>query len=359
MTRRTAIAVAAAVFLVASPSSARALDLGQKAPELEVTAWAKGDSITIAGGAAKTVFVVEFFSVFKSDSADAFDAATKLQDKWKQKGLEIVEVTVESKADVDKFLGEHPTSCHVAIDENHNTQTAFFGAEPALPQAVVVDKTGAVVFLGDPTDGMDKVVEDVVAGKFDLAKAVEIRKLKEEMWQGVGGDEEDDPPEGAKPDAKEEAKRRAERLDALCDKILELDPCDGAAWGRRVDGFRRKNDLEGYRKFVKTGVERMKDDAKALARVAREAIDDWKVSWRDPDLATTIARRAVEISKSQDAEVLDAYAQVLAAIGLLDMAVEQEKKAVALEPKTEQYARSLAFYQSCLATKQKAKPPKK
>jgi tetratricopeptide (TPR) repeat protein len=360
MRRSAALAFATSLLVASSASSARALELGEKAPELEVTAWAKGDPITIAGGAQKNVFVVEFFSAFKSECVDALAAATKLQDKWKTKGLEIVAVTVESKAEIDKFLAEHPTSCRVAIDEFHNTQSAYVGADPALPRAVVVDRSGSIVFLGDPTDGMDRVVDDVVAGKFDLAKAVEIRKLKEEMWKDGGDDgEEDAPPVEAKVDAKEAAKKRAERIDALCDKILDLDPADVSAWNRRADGFRRRDDLEGYRKFVKTWVERMKDDAKALARVARQSMDEWKVTWRDPDLATTTARRAVEISKSQDAEVLDAYAQVLAALGLLDMAVEQEKKAVALEPKDDDYARSLAFFQSCLATKQKAKPPKK
>ena len=83
-------------------------------------------------------------------------------------------------------------------------------------------------------------------------------------------------------------------------------------------------------------------------------MDENKLNWRDPDLAVTAARRAVEVSKSSDAEVLDAYADVLSNVGLLDLAVEQEKKAVALEPKSEQYARSLAFLQTCLATKQKA-----
>ena len=43
-------------------------------------------------------------------------------------------------------------ACRVAIDELHNTQTAYLGADPALPQAVVVDKQGVIVFLGDPTD---------------------------------------------------------------------------------------------------------------------------------------------------------------------------------------------------------------
>jgi len=356
--RRCTVRAAAAAFVVALPlASASALDLGEKAPELEVTAWAKGDAVTVAAGAERPVYVVEFFSAFKPECVEALAAATKLQDKWKGKGLEIVAVTVESKAEVDKLLAEHPTSCRVAIDELHNTQTAYLGADPALPRAVVVDKQGVIVFLGDPADGMDKVVEDVIAGKFDLAKSVEIRKLREEIAKDGDDDEEDDPPPDvdARAAAKEAARKRAERIDALCDKILEIDPFDAAAWSRRADGFRRREDLEGYRKFVKASVERMKDDAKALCRVARRSMEDWKLDWRDPELAASTARRAVEITKSQDADALHAYAEILASLGLLDMAVAEEKKAAALEPKSEEYAKSLAFYQSCLAVKQKAK----
>jgi len=346
--------VVAAALLVAS-TTARALELGDKAPEFDSLAWAKGDAITIASGAGKSVFVVEFFSVFQKESAAAFDAAAKLQDKWKTKGLEVVAVTVENKSDVDKFVGEHPTNARVAIDELHNTQTVFVGTDPGLPTALVVDKSGAIVFTGDPTDGMDKLVDDVINGKFDLKKAVAIRDLKKQLGEDPDEDAGDLPPG----DKKEAAKKRNERAVEIYDKILELDPTDEFAYERRCDAYRRKDDLDAYRKFVKSYLDRVKDDAKSLARVARDAMNENKMNWRDPDTAVTAGRRAVEITKAADAEILDAYANLLSSLGLLELAVDYEKKAVAAEPKAEQYAKSLAFYQSCLAVKQKVQPTKK
>jgi hypothetical protein len=52
----------AALLLVGSgASSAWALDIGDKAPPLEVKSWVQGDPVVIADGAGKKVFVVEFW----------------------------------------------------------------------------------------------------------------------------------------------------------------------------------------------------------------------------------------------------------------------------------------------------------
>jgi peroxiredoxin len=358
--------LAGAAFVVAlTASAALAVEVGEKAPELEPTAWARGEALTIEGAAGKHVIVVEFFTSFKPECVEALAAAAKLQDKWKEKGLEVVAVTVEAKAEVDKFLSKHESACRFAVDENHNTEMAYFGGVPYLPRAVVVDRAGLVVFVGAPDDGFEKLVGEVVEGKFDLAKTVEIRKLKESLNKAAEAeDESEEPPaEGEskrvrEEAAKEAAKQRRAEVDAVCDKILALDPADSFALDRRVENFREADDLEGYRKFVAATAERLKDDPKSLVRIARESMGERKWNWRDPALAVTAARRAVEISKSEDAEILDAYADVLATIGLLDLAVDAQKKAVALEPKTESYARSLAFYQSCLAAKRRAKGSK-
>ena len=52
----------AAVLIVGSAaSSAWALDVGDKAPALDVKSWVQGDPVVLADGAGKKVFVIEFW----------------------------------------------------------------------------------------------------------------------------------------------------------------------------------------------------------------------------------------------------------------------------------------------------------
>jgi peroxiredoxin len=350
--------MAAGLLVALTAASSLALEIGEKAPELDVTGWAQGDAIKLADGAGKTVFVVEFVVTFKPECADAIASATKLQDRWKGKGLEVVLVSSESEDDVKKYLADHKTAARVALDGDHNSIAGFVGENPDLPYALVVDKTGAVVFRGNPSQGLDKVVGDVLAGRFDLKKAVEIDKLKAELWKALSRDDdsedEETPAEDEKPAEKKDPKKDAAKVEAICDQILGLDATDEYAFDQRCEATQRRDALEDYRKFLRSQADRVKDAPKALAHLARRAIDDGKWDWRDPDLAVTAARRAVEASKSTDADVLDAWAAVLASVGLLEQAVVEEKKAAALEPKVEGYARTAAFYEACLATKRNA-----
>ena len=329
--------VLVAVLAVAT-ATAWALEIGDKAPALDVSAWAQGEPITIEGGAGKNVFVVEFVSTFKPDCQKALAAASKLQDKYRAKGLEVVAVSSESVDEVKKYLADNKASFRFAIDENHNAIAEFVGEDPNLPYAVVVDKAGIVVFAGDPAEGMDKLVDDVMAGKFDPKKAVELRKLRQELYEAWNTHEFD-------------------AADTICDKILTLDVTDSFAFRRRCDGFHRRENLDGYRKFVKSYADRAKDDAATQSRIASRLIDDGRFNWRDPELALVCAKRAVDLTKSTDADVIDTYARVLAELGLLEQAITEAKKAVAIAADNAQAKSRLAFLESCLALRQKAQPP--
>jgi peroxiredoxin len=335
---RKAIRFAAAAALLGAMASAWALDLGEAAPELEVSGWAQGAPIKIADGAGKRVFVIEFVSTFKPECQAALTAAARLHEKYKAKGLEVVAVSTENVAEVKAYLAEHAMSLRFAVDEDRNTSAAFVPEKQDVPYAVVVDRAGAVVYQGDPSDGMEKLVDDVIAGRFDLKKAVEVRRLKNEMWTALRAYEYD-------------------KSDPLCEQILAIDGTDTTAFRRRSESYERKEDLEGFRKFVKAHVERMKDDAKTLGYLATYLVDLDRYDWRDPELALTAARRSVELGKATDADAIDTYAYVLGEIGMLDAAVEQARKAGALDSNDEGYKKRLAFLETCVALRNKVQPP--
>jgi peroxiredoxin len=338
-----ASACAAAVLGVAA-ASALALDVGDKAPELNVSGWASGDPVKLADGAGSKVWLVVFWGTFDSDCVEAMPALNKTLEAHKAAGLDIVAVTTEPAEIVKRYLEEHKLDYHVALDQFHATRDAYAGKQKKLPVGWLVDKTGTVVWSGNPTWGMDSVLEQVLSGKFDMKKAKELESRQSDFWNALFANDWD-------------------ALAALSDKVLEIDPTDGQAFTFRVLVYQQKHDVDGYRKFMKTHVEKVKDDAGALSRAARQLGLEDGYEWRDLELAHATAKRAVEVSKTPNADAIETYAQILFTIGMVEQAIEQEKKAVAADDKDEDHKHLLAWYEACLAAKKKAAaptpPPKK
>ena len=337
MHRALACIVSAAMTWLAA-ASAVAGELGEKAPELDVTGWAQGTPVKLADGAGKTVYVVAFVATFKPDCGPSLEAAAKLQDRLRAKGLEVVVVSAESADDAKKYLETHKSTFRFALDEDHNTLAAWGVTDDDLPVAFVVDKAGAIAFQGDPTRGLDRRVEDVLAGKFDLKKATEVAALEKELRTEVRA-------------------RDVDKYAAVADKILAIDPANSYAFNQRCNAFGRKEDLAGYRKFVKELGDKVKDDARALSMIAWRLITESRLDWRDPETAVTAAKRSVDLGKSGDADALDTYAAILGELGLFEPAIDAMKKAVALDATVESYKERLAFLESCLAAKKANAPP--
>lgn len=327
--------LAAAIVLLTLAGRAAGVEFGEKAPDLDLTGWVQGAPIAIADGAGKTVFVLQFVATFKPETAKIVQDAAKFYDKHKDRGLEVIAITKETADEAKPWFAAHPVGFRVATDENHNTCAAFDVRYE--PLAIVIDRSGAVVYEGRPGEAMEKTVLDVLSGKFDLKKALEIQKLRGELWEASRGE---DP----------------EQADQIAAKILDVDATDWEAFDRVCGSFERKKDLEGYRKYVRAHTDRVKTDGKALSAVAMRLVTDGRWDWRDPELALATAKRAVDATKSADADVLDTLAYVLAQLCLLEQAIEQEKKAVAVDAKDLSYKHKLAFYEQCLAAKQKGAP---
>jgi peroxiredoxin len=348
-----------AAALLASAGAARAgesLELGDRPPEIDVSDWVQGAPITLADGAGKRVFLVEFWATFESDCTDQVGRLDGLHDKYKDKGLEIVAISTEPADDVKQFVAEHKCGYRVASDPNRNTVGVWAPELRKYPMAWLVDKEGVIVWKGDLSGGsegtisfsadggffwsaggdrtLEEILPDVLAGKFDWKKAQEAAKRKEEMNEAQWRHDYD-------------------TLATLADKALAENPLDLSAFDHRCAVYTGKDDREGYAKFVRAFVDRAKEDPKILDHVA-EKLSGGGMEWRDMDFALSLARRAVAAGKSADAGALTTYATILHTCGLLEQAIEQQRKVCALEEKNEQHKKTLAFYEQCLAVKKKA-----
>ena len=336
--QRVIASLASAAVMWCAAAHAVAGELGEKAPELDVTGWAQGAPVKLADGAGKTVFVVAFVATFKADCGPSLETVSKLYDRHRANGLDVVVVSAESEGDAKKYLSAHKSSFRFALDEDRNTLAAWGVEDDDLPVAFVVDKSGAIAFQGSPTNGLDRRVEDVLAGKFDLKKAAEIAALETDLYAAVRG-------------------RDADKYAEVADKILAIDPANSYAFNRRCDAFARKEDLASYRKFIKEFGDKVKDNARALSQMAWRLITDDRFDWRDPETAVVAAKRSVELGKSGDADALDTYGAVLGELGLFEPAIDAMKKAIALDATDDSYKHRLAFFEACLAAKKANAPP--
>ncbi len=337
-TRNWCGALAAAALLL-SGTRALALDVGEKAPEIDVSDWVQGEPLKLADLSGKKTLLVVLWGTFEADCVDGLPHLNKVFEKNKAAGFEIVAISTEPADHVRTFLATNKLEYRVAVDQFHKTYDAYTGGERMkLPASWLVDKTGTVVWKGDPTQGLEGVIASVLEGKFDVTRAKDVAKRQQEMWEALFRSDWD-------------------KLAAACDKILEVEPGDAQAFDLRMWAFRGKDDEAGFKAFIAKHVERCKDDAGALRRAAAQLAFNGGWDWRDLELAHTSAKRAVEISKAGDADVLETYARILFTIGLVDQAIAEQKKAVALEDKDQGKKQILKWFEACATARKKAVPP--
>ena len=159
-----------------------AAELGDAAKPLDIKEWIKGDSAKLADGKGKSIYVVEFWATWCPPCRVSIPHLTELQKKFKDKGVVVIGVTDEESDVVKKFVKQMGDKMDytIAIDAGKTSEcyAEAFGLE-GIPQAFIVDKEGKVVWNGRPLDGLDKALNEIIAGKYDLDAAKE--KLKQQI----------------------------------------------------------------------------------------------------------------------------------------------------------------------------------
>jgi thiol-disulfide isomerase/thioredoxin len=138
-------ALAALVFFI-SQLLGRSVkhNVGQSLPKLEVKYI--GDAPALAG----KPMILEFWATWCGPCRESIPHLNDIYKQYQPKGLEIVGVTKEDAATVAAFTKEVPINYAVALDPN-STLSAHFGVT-SIPHAMLVDKTGKIVWEGHPLD---------------------------------------------------------------------------------------------------------------------------------------------------------------------------------------------------------------
>lgn len=307
------------------------LVVGSKAPALTIDKWIKGQPV--ASFEKGKVYMVEFWATWCPPCIRSMPHISELQKKYGPQGLTVIGVSAKDRngntlEKAEKMVADKGDTMGytVAWDKDRETMKAWFDAagQEGIPCSFLVDQNGTIAYIGLPSD-IDKTLESVMANKHDIkALAADYKKQKEAeakvqaLGQAVGeAIQAEDWPTAVK----------------TLDQIIALDPKNYAQ--AAIARFRiETKEMKDYAKATSDATAYFidgpgKDDAQALNALAWNIVDpESELGHVDIDLALKLSMRANELTKNEDAAIMDTLARTYFTKGDFDKAVEVETKAV-------------------------------
>lgn len=360
-----------------------AADLGDPAAPLHIAEWVKGRPVDLAQAKGKQIVVVEFWATWCPPCRTSIPHLTELQKKFGPKGIVFVGITDEEPTVVKPFVKKMGDQMNytVAIDQDHQTGKGYMEAygQNGIPCAFVVDLEGRVVWVGHPMGELEQVLEQLLAGKYDLA-AARARQQGRELMESFFQELDSEKPDQAK------LRRLAEQIVAInndtggsllarrftTDELMQqaqagillrryqqavlqgADDRQLSALEAEIrpqlpadvdfDTIKRRllqmRDLNAYFEAAAHGdqakadamkkdlYERLKNDPEPLNTLAWTIASNEAIQYRDLDFARKAAEHAVQLTKEENPAILDTLARVLFEQGRFQDAVTWQQKAV-------------------------------
>jgi thiol-disulfide isomerase/thioredoxin len=282
------------------------LAIGDPAPPFSVKEWIKGGPLDISAGKGKNIYVIEFWATWCGPCRETIPHVTELQKKYRDRGVVFMGLTDEAPSLVKTFVQKMGAKMDyaVGIDERDKAFGTYMTPfdQQGIPHAFIIDKEGHLVWHGHPMAGLDKALEELTSGKFNLElarKQDQITKMQLEYIELVNAP-------------------------ATREKAAELGNSIVAELGKNAGG---------------------------LNAFAWRILTDRRIKHRDSALALKAVKLAYESGGAKDASIVDTYARALFESGQKEAAIEQQKAAIALakeEGQRIEYEGTLKKYQRLL-----------
>ncbi len=149
-----------------------AMELGDFAPSLKISKWVKGKPVDLIKDRKKTVSILVFWSTSCPHCREAMVLLDKLQKTYKDRDVIFIGITDDDPDEVMEFITKHEgeISFTIALDDNGGSDELYMEGFDAdgVPHAFIVNQDGRIAWEGHPLDEMEMVLEEIMAGEYDL-----------------------------------------------------------------------------------------------------------------------------------------------------------------------------------------------
>ncbi len=332
------------VFLLALPETVAASPkIGDKAPAVTVAKWITEEPPALPGkeGASQRVFLVEFWATWCPPCLKSIPHLAELQKKHRKGGLVILGISNEEPETIKAFIkSKMKMPYFVGNDDEMKTTSDWTDDIQTIPHAFLVNKSGIVVWSGNPLDMavMDKVIEQVLAGKYDLEAAKSAAATQEKfkvLLMELNA---------------ARTTHNEQEIFKILDRMIALRPHELHPYLIKRESlreFKRESEIAEVEAKIEAT---FKDDNLAL-RLIVQIEQNKDLAQRNPGLMLRCVLRANKLSQGRDPDTLAALAYVQCELGMVDADIQSQAEAVALgaEDMLPNYKKTLAYYKTVKA----------
>jgi len=324
-----ALAGSATMALAGEPT----LKVGDPAPKLQTGKWVQG--APVKQFTKDNAYLVEFWATWCGPCRVSIPHLNEIYNKFKDKGLVVIGVDCWERDDAlvapfVKKMGDK-MQYRVVLDDKTDSKRGKMAetwmaaaGRNGIPSAFLVDKQGKIAWIGHPMQLKETVIEDVLAGDFDLKKAAAAYELEQ---KNAGKLREISM--GLNRAMRDKDWDKASTQIAAAEKLLPEDQRSGLDMARLAVLFGKEDYPAAYELVAKIS-DAQKDQPMLQNQLAWQIATDPKIKQRDLAVAEMCANRANDATKGKDPQILDTLARVKFMQGEKDQALALQEKAVSL-----------------------------
>ncbi|MDR3211907.1 MAG: TlpA family protein disulfide reductase [Planctomycetota bacterium] len=285
---------------------ALSLDLGDSPPAISPDKWVTGEPSdpTIVDG--KSFYLIEVWSTTCPPCLRSIPLLNSLQKRYAEAGLKIVSFTTDTIKEVEDFLPQHPIEYASFIDKEAATFINYMAADnrDTIPHAFLFDRSGLLVWIGNPLDNLESKIKQVVAGTLNGEHAKAILAAYSRLQVAFS----------------------EQNIDVILATLPELELLEPDNAQYYQIHLRLLGQLDSPNSDIvslySTWYKGCRDNPDGLMILAITAIEQGAPAQRNPILALTAAKRAFALAAEDKLMAGMTLAEVYKDIGRLDLAIQ-------------------------------------